>query len=170
MAFSFFGLLFIYFPLIKVYFFPPQPLLPPHTKFSIAIPKINALAPVVENVDPWSRDTYQLALEKGVAHAKGTALPGEHKTIYLFAHSSDDPWKITRYNTVFLKLGLLDLEDEIVLTKEGIAYTYRVREKKTVPPSSVEYLMNLATDQLILQTCTPPGTDWQRLLVFADPV
>ena len=97
-------------------------------------------------------------------------MPGETGTIFLFAHSSDAPWRLTRYNTVFLRLGGLEPGDEIHITTEKGEFIYRVREKKVVWPNETEYLTNIERDQLILQTCSPVGTDLKRLLVFADPV
>src|SRR3989339_1959994 len=50
---------------------------PPNTDFAIVIEKIGASASIVKSVDPYNSQTYQKALRDGVAHAKGTRLPGE---------------------------------------------------------------------------------------------
>lgn len=168
-ALSFLGFTFIYYPIIRGYLFPPVITVAEYEP-SIRIEKINAVAPLVFNVDPWNREEYLDALTKGVAHAKGTFLPGEKGTVFLFAHSSDAPWRITRYNTVFLRLHELEPGDEIQLTTDSGEFTYRVREKKVVWPHETEYIKNIEKNQLILQTCSPVGTDLKRLLVFADPV
>lgn len=138
--------------------------------FFVTIPKINAQAPVIPNVDPWNKAIYNKELKKGVAHAKGTALPDGNGTIFLFAHSSLPPWEMTRVNTAFLKLGQLENGDQIQLLKDGKEYIYKVRDKKEVWPTEVQYLTQLEKDQLILQTCVPIGTALRRLLVFADPI
>src|SRR3989337_1909684 len=52
-------------------------LTPPNTDFSIVIPKIGAKAPVIADTDPFDPKKYLPALYKGVAHAKGTAYPGQ---------------------------------------------------------------------------------------------
>ncbi|KKR72789.1 MAG: Peptidase C60 family protein [Microgenomates group bacterium GW2011_GWC1_41_8] len=168
-ALSFLGFIFIYYPIIRGYLFPPTISIPDNQP-AIRIEKINAVAPLIFNVDPWNKEEYLEALSNGVAHAKGTFLPGETGTIFLFAHSSDAPWRLTRYNTVFLRLGELEPGDEIHITTEKGEFIYRVREKKVVWPNETEYLTNIERDQLILQTCSPVGTDLKRLLVFADPV
>lgn len=172
MAFSFFGLVFIYYPLAKEFFFPPT-----YTQeekqsaeFSIELPSINVFSKVVEGVDPFNQDEYLEKLKEGVAHAENTSLPGEGDTVFLFAHSSDVPWRITRYNTAFYKLGELEINDEILIRKDGEKYVYKVYEKKEVWPDRVEYLKESQGDVLILQTCTPVGTALKRLLVFAKPV
>lgn len=159
---------FTYYPLLR-----PSPEIKPITSkigFYITIPKINAQASVIPNVDPWNSDIYQQELKQGVAHAKGTGLPGDGKTIFLFAHSSLPPWEMTRVNTPFLKLGKLGINDTIEIRRDGVDYRFQVREKKEVWPDEIKYLTNTTRDQLVLQTCVPIGTALKRLLVFADPI
>lgn len=148
---------------------PPPTLQKVQTKQGVyvTIPKINAQAPIIENVDPWNESEYNQALKKGVAQAKGTVKPGEKGTIFLFAHSSGLPWELTRYNTIFLRLNELQANDTITITKNEKEYTYKVTDKKEVWPNEVNYLMQTEKDQLILQTCTPVGTSLKRLLIFA---
>lgn len=161
-------MLYIYYPLLFVYITPPKILPTPQKGIFIEIPKIQAQAPILENVDPWNENEYQQKLENGVAQAMGSSPVGSTSgTIYLFAHSSELPWRITRQNTAFFKLEQLKSGDVIKLIKDGVEYIYFVKEKKTVWPNEVKYLKDLKKDQLILQTCTPIGTSLQRLLVFA---
>lgn len=143
---------------------------PVSNDFNIMIPSIKVNAPVIENVNPWDQQVYLEALKKGVAHATGSSTPSEAGSMYLFAHSSDVPWRMTRYNTAFFRLGRVQEGDEVVVTYKGEDYRYRVREKKVVWPREVRYLTDEKRDQLILQTCTPVGTALMRLLVFADPL
>lgn len=164
-------LMYVYYPLIFIYVDPPKLIPTPQKGVFIEIPKINAQAPIIENVNPWSEIDYQEKLKHGVAHAKGTSpVASSSGTIYLFAHSSDLPWRITRQNSAFYKLGELKNGDEIFLTRNGKKFTYRVVDKKTVWPNEVSYLKETNKTQLILQTCTPIGTSLQRLLVFANPI
>lgn len=169
MALSFFILVFIYYPLVQAYFFPQNPAVPPGAP-NVSIPKIGARAPLVLNVDPWSKESYEPALEKGVAHAFGTGLPGEGKTVYLFAHSSSLPWEITRINTIFLRLNELENGDTIIINKDGKDYIYSVFDKKIVSARDTQYLTQQNGEELIIQTCWPIGTDWERLLVFAKAI
>ncbi len=110
------------------------------------------------------------ALKKGVAQAKGTSLPGEKGTSFLFAHSSGNPLEMNQYNTVFFRLSELVKGDDVIIFRDGVRTRYIVREKKVILPSETEYLRKNDKNQLILQTCTPVGTNLKRLLVFADPV
>lgn len=161
-VFSFLMLVWIYFPILQLYLLPPTINLP-DSSYYISIPKINALSPIVENVDPFSKNEYQEALRQGVASAKGMSN-------FLFAHSSLPPWEMTRTNTPFLKLGKLKNGDQIIVHKNGQDIIYSVVDKKEVWPNQVGYLLDNIEDQLILQTCTPLGTDLKRLLVFAQKV
>jgi sortase A len=143
---------------------------PVDTEFGIIIPKLGANAKVIANVDPFNSRAYQSALTRGVAHAKGTGVPGNAGNIFLFSHSSVNFYEATRYNSIFYLLTKLESGDEIVLYYEGEKYTYTVRSKRTVPATSVQYLKAMGEDRetLTLMTCWPPGTTFKRLLVIAE--
>ena len=143
---------------------------PVDAEFGILVPKIEANAPIVMNVDPFDDEVYQRELAKGVAHAKGTGLPGEDQTMFLFAHASGDLLMARRYNSIFYLLNKMEPTDEIIIYYRGAPYTYQVSQVKTVNPDAVDYLENNSEADLILMTCTPPGTTWKRLLVLAKLV
>ncbi len=151
----------------------PTPTLPPvpDESFSIILPKINTKSQVFPNVDPANRDIYQEVLKKGVAHAAGTGLPGSGRAVYLFAHSTNAEWNTVRYNAVFFLLNELDSGDSVQLVYNGRLYDYQVFDKKIVGAQDVDYLTNYfpGREELILQTCWPPGTILKRLLIFAIP-
>ncbi len=149
---------FTYYPMIKLYFLPPPKV--QNYSYSIVIPKINAYAPIIPNVNPWQKSEYLPALSKGVAQAKDNSS-------FFFAHSSDLPWKITRYNTAFLRLGELQKGDRIIIAKGDLTQQYQVINKKEVWPWEVQYVKKIDPNQIILMTCTPVGTSLKRLLVFA---
>jgi sortase A len=149
-----------------------QILVPKDTKFSILIPKIGASAKVFPNVDASNPNDFLPILMQGVAHARGSVFPGLKGNIYLFAHSTDNFWDVGRYNAVFYLLKDLRPGDDVIVFFENKRYDYVVTGSKTVVPSDVSYLVNAQkenSEQLILQTCWPPGTTLQRLLVFARP-
>jgi LPXTG-site transpeptidase (sortase) family protein len=141
--------------------------------FSVRVPSLDITSTVVPNVDPTSSQEYTKALRQGIAHAKGSGLPDQlefNKTIYLFAHSTDAPWNILRYNAQFYALKDAEPGQTIELTFWGKTRTYTIAEKVIVDADDVSYLQP-QTDQerLILQTCYPPGTTTKRLLVIATP-
>lgn len=143
-------------------------LTPQNSSFNIIIPKIGANSKVIANVNAADETEYLAALNNGVAHTLGTAFPGENGHIFLFAHSTDYFWNVGSYNAVFYLLYKLEKGDEIDLFYDGQRYVYTAIGKQIVNPSQVEYLTRKSNKEfLTLQTCWPPGTTLQRLLVFA---
>ena len=146
-------------------------LAPKDTDFSIVVPKMGANANIIANVDAADEDAYLEALKHGVAHAAGTAFPGEGGHIFLFAHSTDYLWNVGTYNAIFYLLYKLEKDDEVNLFYKGQRYVYKVVEKRVVDPSEVEYITRKTNKEfLTLQTCWPPGTTLKRQLIFATRV
>ena len=146
-------------------------LTPKDPNFSIVVPKIGANANILASVNAANEKEYLTALQKGVAHAKGTAFPGEGGNVYLFAHSTDYFWNVGSYNAVFYLLYKLKVGDEVNIFYGGQRYVYQVSETKVVDPREVQYLTRQTDNELLtLQTCWPPGTTLKRLLVFAKRV
>lgn len=146
-------------------------MIPGNTNFWISIPKIGASAQVIPNVDPGNETEYLAALKKGVAHAKGSVFPGIAGTTYLFAHSTDSFWDVGRYNAIFYLLKDMSPNDSITVFFNNKRYDYSVQSVQIVNPDEVNYLVNAqkTEEQLVLQTCWPPGTTLKRLLVVAKP-
>jgi LPXTG-site transpeptidase (sortase) family protein len=140
--------------------------------YSISIPKIDAKATIIPNVDPNNPDEYMIALKKGVAHAKGTNFPGQNKNIYLFSHSTTaSPLYISRYNAVFYLLRKLSVKDKIYIYFLSKKYVYEVTEVKRISSNDTSWLQDQGIGEvLILQTCDPPGTTINRLIVVAKPL
>lgn len=150
---------------------PVEILTPVDPEYSIVIPKIGANAKIIPNVDAADEGKYLGALRQGVAHTLGTAFPGEGGHIYLFAHSTDYIWNVGSYNAIFYLLYKLDKGDDINVYYKKQRYVYRVIDKRVIDPSQVEFLTRKTNNEfLTLQTCWPPGTTLQRLLVFATRV
>jgi sortase A len=138
------------------------------TDFSIVIPKISAKAKVIPNVNPAAEKEYKSALKQGVAHALGTQFPGNQGVIYLFAHSTNSPVNIARYNAVFYLLKELRKDDEVIIFFAGQKYVYQVTERLVTNANDTKWLTGQGNEErLILQTCWPPGTSYKRLLVIA---
>jgi len=137
-------------------------------EFGIVIPKIGANAKIIANVDPYNANTYQNALTKGVAQARGTAMPSEIGNMFLFSHSSVNIIDASRYNSVFYLLSKLEKDDEIDVYFKQKKYKYKVSEIKLVDAKDVSYLNpRTKNKQLTLMTCWPAGTTYKRLLVIA---
>ena len=139
--------------------------------FSVVIPKIGANSKIIPNVDSTNSREYQVALSKGVAHAKGTPYPDEDGNSFYFAHSSDNFYNANRYNSVFYLLNKLEEKDNFyVVYKENI-YKYEIIEKSIVNPDAMEYMKGREGERIVtLMTCWPPGTTINRMVVVGKLV
>lgn len=144
---------------------------PVNTDFSVIIPKIGVNAPVIADVDPTRPGTYDAALLQGVAHSKTSFTPDQDGTTYLFSHSTNYDWFVKDLNAIFYLLKNLKTGDRVVLYYKSKQYTYEINETKVVSPRDISYLVpTVGKKSLILETCWPPGSVSERLLVFADLV
>lgn len=144
---------------------------PVSTDFSLIVPKIGINTTVMPAVDPTNQEEYSTALQDGVAHAATSFFPNENGAVYIFSHSTNYEWFVEDLNAVFYLLKNLNEGDLIVLIYKGTEYTYRLTEKRIVSPEAVSYMAPIEGKQmLILQTCWPPGSTTERLLVLADLV
>ncbi|MCW1949151.1 MAG: sortase [Candidatus Shapirobacteria bacterium] len=144
-------------------------------EFKIKIPKIGANTKIQANVSPYSKEEYLRVLKNNlIAHSDESSLPGKGKgtAVYLFAHSSQQGVFDARENPVFYLLGELESGDDILVSYNGNLFTYRVYMEKVIKSKDTDYLNYTDRDKeiLILQTCWPIGTNWQRLLVFAERI
>lgn len=134
---------------------------------AIVIPSLYIDEPVIYNVNPSDKHAYTQALKHGIAHAAGTQFPGDGGMGYYFAHSSS-PSLVTQYNAVFYLLNKISLGDAVYVYHNGTRYEYVVYAKQIVDPSDTSFFRyKNAEESIILQTCWPPGTTIERLLVFA---
>ena len=144
----------------------------------IIISRINRNVPVVRISTEtllrkdWAalENQIQGALQHGVVHYPGTAYPGDDGNVVITGHSSYFPWDPGRFKDVFALLHQVSVGDEVVVYQDQKKYKYVVYEKKVVSPSQVEVLTQDGDDRLTLITCTPVGTDLNRLIVLAKPV
>lgn len=139
--------------------------------FSIYIPKIDARAKVIPNVNAGNYNQYTNALQEGVAHAAGTHFPGQGRLVYLFSHSTDTPLNFARYNAVFFLVRKLEVGDRIIVYFMGEEHKYVVTNKVITEASDTSWLTDKGDgERLVLQTCDPPGTSIRRLIIEAVPV
>lgn len=146
-------------------------IIPISTEYGIVIEKINANAQIIAGVNPGSEREYVSALGKGVAEAAGSTKPGEPGNLYLFSHSTDAPWNIVRFNAIFYLLRELEVGDRVIIFYQNKRYDYVVFDKTIAKPSDVSFLTNrYDAPVLTLQTCDPPGTLLNRLIIRAKLV
>lgn len=138
----------------------------------VIIPKINVQIPVVYDQKSIKEEDIQGGLERGVVHYPTTVLPGQQGNTAFFGHSSNNIFNKGKYKFAFVLLRELQPGDTFYLTYGKTVYSYRVFDKKIVPPTEVSVLGNVpgkvATAALI--TCDPPGTSTNRLVVWGEQI
>jgi sortase A len=147
----------------------PVTLEPVNKDFSLVIERIGVNAPVVKDVSVTDESAYLEALKKGVAHSITSKYPSENPgNVYLFAHASVDFWRLGKYATVFNLLRKLNNGDRIHVFYEQKDYVYEVVNKEVHEGWNTYPLTRPVVEPtLTLQTCDPPGTTLNRLVVTA---
>nr|WP_312471146.1 class D sortase [Neobacillus sp.] len=120
----------------------------------LTIQKIKAELAIVEGTDPDD-------LEKGVGHYKGSYFPGDKGQIVLSGHR----------DTVFRRLGELEIGDSLKLQMPYGNFTYEITHMKIVKANdtSIVTLQN-NEEELILTTCYPfryVGNAPKRYIIYA---
>lgn len=147
----------------------PINLRPVNSDFSIVIEKLGVNAPIKADVTVTDSDRYNEALKEGVAHASVSQYPSEGPgNVYLFAHSAIDFWNLGKYAKVFNLLRKLELGDTIHIFYEGKDYVYEVVNEEIYKGWNTYPLTRSTVEPVLtLQTCDPPGTTLNRLVVTA---
>ncbi|OGN03696.1 MAG: hypothetical protein A2655_04055 [Candidatus Yanofskybacteria bacterium RIFCSPHIGHO2_01_FULL_43_42] len=132
----------------------------------IYIPEINVNAPIIFGGSTDGK-TILDQLKLGTLVYPGSSLPGNGGSTVIIGHSSSNlPWQ--KYGRIFSSLPELSRGDMIIVSYNGRKYSYAVDNKIT---GSVNELASLnLTNDLILGTCWPIGTDEQRILITASLV
>ena len=142
---------------------------PVNTDFGLVISKIGVNTSVTPNVDLNDQVRAETILEKNVAHALGSSLPGQKGTTFLYGHSAFLNILGSEQNSVFYLLDKLEKGDEVDLFYNGYRYLYSVTDTKITEPEDISFLLN-GKEQLVLQTCWPLGTNLKRFVVIAKPI
>ncbi len=137
---------------------------------NIIIGDINVNAPVIYDQKEVDEKSFQKALQNGVVHYPGTALPGQQGNVVMFGHSSGQWWAPGDYKFVFTLLDKLKSQDLIYVDYHGIRYIYRVYDSVVVQPSDLSVLNQGSKNILTLITCTPVGSSDKRLIVKAQQI
>ena len=139
--------------------------------FLLSVPKISLEnIPIILNVDGGNKSAYNQALENGIAHFAGTALPGQQGNSFIFGHSSFYPSKPGNYKEVFRQLDRLELGDRILITSDSGSYQYTIIDKKIVNPKNTDVLTQTTDYRLTLMTCWPVYSTSKRLLIIGKKV
>jgi len=145
-----------------------------YNDFGILIPKIQADAPIVLNVDPLDINDYKEALASGIAHANTSVKPGEVGNMFLFAHSGRNFYDSIGVNVQFYMLDKLEVGDLIIINFESTKFVYQVKENKVVEQTDIKYMykdFKLEAgnkNTLVLMSCWPAGMNIKRQVVIAE--
>lgn len=142
---------------------------PVNTDFSLVIEKIGVNAPIVADVSVADQDAYNEALKQGIAHASTSRYPSSKPgNVYLFAHASINFWRLGKYAKVFNLVRKLELGDRIHVFYKGEPFVYEVVNKEVLKGWNTYPLTRPVVEPILtLQTCDPPGTTLNRLVVTA---
>jgi len=125
----------------------------PDNPIRIQIPAIGVDARVEEG-DGWEQ------LRRGVGRHIGSANPGARGNMVLSAHNDI-------FGEIFRDLDRLEEGDEIVISTQTRAYTYRVVEVRIVEPTEVGVMDPTHEPTVTLISCYPYLIDNQRIVVTA---
>jgi len=145
---------------------------PVDSQFGLVIEKLGVNVPVVADVAVTDEAAYKESLKYGVAHASSSSYPSKDPgNVYLFAHSSLNFWELGKYAQVFNLLRKLEAGDTVHVFYERSDFEYRVVNKEVYKGFNTYALTRPVIEPLLtLQTCDPPGTTLNRLVVTAKLV
>ncbi|MDO8558296.1 MAG: class E sortase [bacterium] len=136
----------------------------------IRIPSLRVSAPIVETA--FNLKTINKDLGGGVIRWPGSAEIGSGGTSVLLGHSSAPMTYRGKYGSVFALLDKLKAGDPIAIEMSGKILHYRVRDHFIIDPKNAkeDVLQSLDGEGIVLVSCWPVGTNWQRIAVRADRV
>lgn len=127
------------------------------------------ITPNVESID---EEVYDKHLKKGLAHFKGTPLPGDGGNSFIYGHSAVETFFNNHNNNpeiIFTKLDGIDIGDSVTVRKDDKDIQYIVRKKKIVEADDFSILKQQGDKEtLTLMTCWPLGVGTKRLVVVAE--
>jgi len=139
---------------------------------TIEIAKIGILAPIIffENAEE-KNEVLHASLDKGTVHFPSSVLPGEIGQTIILGHSAPPGWPEIKYDWVFSELGSLVWGDEISIYFGGQEYLYHVKDKIFLDRGGElpEEDHSVSKNTLILLSCWPPGKNYMRIAVIAEP-
>lgn len=127
---------------------------------------------ISSNVDSYDEKVYNQFLKQGLAHFKGTPLPGAGGNSFIYGHSAVTSFFKNHSNlpeTIFSRLNDIDTGQKVLITKDGEVLEYTVRSKKLVSPEDFSILQPINDKETItMMTCWPLGIGTKRLVVIAE--
>jgi LPXTG-site transpeptidase (sortase) family protein len=127
---------------------------------------------ISSNVESSNESVYNQYLKNGVAHFKGTPLPGDGGNTFIYGHSAVESF-FSRHRdlpeTIFSRLNDIDIGQKVIVNREDKVLEYIVRNKKIVEPDDFTILQPIQNKETVtLMTCWPLGLGTKRLIVVAE--
>lgn len=116
---------------------------------------------------------YDEALKHGIAHLRGTSLPGDAGTSVIYGHSGIATFLTGKSSPqiVFSRLDTVSIGDTMSIERDGKELRYIVSGKKIIEPQDLSFMSEQpGKERAVLLTCWPLGIGTKRLIVIADRI
>jgi LPXTG-site transpeptidase (sortase) family protein len=127
---------------------------------------------ITPNVESTNEEIYDQYLKRGVAHFRGTPLPGDGGNSFIYGHSSVENFFSRHQNlpeTIFTRLENIDIGEDVYINRDNQRLHYIVRKKKIVEATDFSILETQGDKETVtLMTCWPLGIGTKRLVVVAE--
>jgi LPXTG-site transpeptidase (sortase) family protein len=127
---------------------------------------------ISSNVESEDENVYNQYLKKGVAHFKGTPLPGDGGNSFIYGHSAINNFFRSHPNlpeTIFTHLEKVDIGDRVEIERDNSVLSYTVRRKKIVEADDFSIFNKSGSKETVtLMTCWPIGIGSKRLVLIAE--
>lgn len=138
---------------------------------SVGIERLN----ISPNIDSYDERIYNRILKNGLAHFRGTPIPGDGGNSFIYGHSAVEQFFRSNQNNpevAFSKLEKVEIGDKVEILKDDGSgpktLSYTVRKKKIVEPTDFSILSPVTNRETVtLMTCWPGGLGTKRLIVIA---
>lgn len=141
-------------------------------KLSIDSAKISRVN-LAANIPGNNPAIYDEALKHGVAHLKGTSVPGDPGLTVIYGHSGVAGFFTGRGSPqiIFSRLDTVSIGDTMSIDRDGKELRYVVSGKKIVEPQDLTFMSEQTEkERAILLTCWPLGIGTKRLIIIADRI
>jgi len=116
---------------------------------------------------------YDDILKHGVAHLRGTSVPGDVGTSVIYGHSGVATFLTGKSSPqiVFSRLDTVSIGDTMSIERDGKELRYVVSGKKIIEPQDLSFMTeHPGKERAVLLTCWPLGIGTKRLIVIADRI
>lgn len=127
---------------------------------TIAIPRIELVAPLTQGGPDIYTNPWPAELDRGPAHEPDTALPWQRGVVGIAGHR-------TTWTHPFRWLNRLHRGNLVVLRTRWARFRYRVVRIRLVRPTDTRILFRRSGHWLTLTACAPPGSATYRIAVTA---